>query len=448
MKFFFPDSQDFVDPTFDFTSERRSPGRLRSRDDRYAHEVFKRPPFDGLLVSKAIVDGVDLSGKSAKYSLAQRHRLLRSGVREFFRLDDYEGAKRLRTMGDCGAFSYVKEAKPPFSVDEVIDFYEGCGFDLGISVDHVILAFDPELNDTFPGLEVISKDAIERQRITIDLASEFWTRHKQRKCGFIPVGVAQGWSPGSYAHAFQELQRIGYRRIALGGMVPLKTPDILSVLQAVAAVRKPATEIHLLGVTRTEHIEALDRFGVTSFDTTSPFLRAFKDARHNYFTAAGSFTAIRIPQVQGNVRVEKMIRSGMVNQEKARRLEQACLQKLRSFDRGRAEVRDVIDPLLEYEQLLGVTPIGRNNRQEAYTNTLNARPWADCPCEVCKTIGVEVILFRGSERNKRRGFHNLYVLYERLHHELSQMSQRKGPRKSVEQARGKSRGVKPLAKHS
>src|SRR5687767_2469435 len=159
MKFFFPDSQDFVDPTFDFTSERRSPARLRSRDDRYAHEVFKRPPFDGLLVSKAIVDGVDLSGKSAKYSLAQRHRLLRSGVREFFRLDDYEGAKRLRTMGDCGAFSYVKEAKPPFSVDEVIDFYEGCGFDLGISVDHVILAFDSELNETFPGLEVISKDA-------------------------------------------------------------------------------------------------------------------------------------------------------------------------------------------------------------------------------------------------------------------------------------------------
>jgi hypothetical protein len=33
-----------------------------------------------------------------------------------------------------------------------------------------------------------------------------------------------------------------------------------------------------------------------------------------------------------------------------------------------------------------------------------------------------VIIFRGSERNKRRGFHNLYVLYERLHHELAQMS--------------------------
>jgi hypothetical protein len=31
---------------------------------------------------------------------------------------------------------------------------------------------------------------------------------------------------------------------------------------------------------------------------------------------------------------------------------------------------------------------------------------------------VETIIFRGSERNKRRGFHNLYVLNRRLHHQL------------------------------
>src|SRR5690349_19289549 len=103
MKFFFPDSQDFVDPSFDFITERRAGGRLRLRDDRYAHEVFADVPFDGLLVSKAIVDGVDESGKTAKYSLAQRHRLLRVGVREFFRLDDRQSSARLATMGDCGA---------------------------------------------------------------------------------------------------------------------------------------------------------------------------------------------------------------------------------------------------------------------------------------------------------------------------------------------------------
>ena len=136
MKFFFPDSQDLVDPSFDFVTERRSTTRLRHRDDVYAHEVFSRPAYDGLLVSKGIVDGVGPS--SGRYTLAQRHRLLRVGVREFFRLDDAPG--HLPVIGDCGAFTYVREKTPPYTVDEVIDFYNECRFDYGISVDHVILA--------------------------------------------------------------------------------------------------------------------------------------------------------------------------------------------------------------------------------------------------------------------------------------------------------------------
>ena len=47
-------------------------------------------------------------------------------------------------MGDCGAFNYVHEEEPPYSVDEVFDFYEECGFDYGISVDHIILGVHPD----------------------------------------------------------------------------------------------------------------------------------------------------------------------------------------------------------------------------------------------------------------------------------------------------------------
>jgi len=57
MKFYFPDSQDLVDPSFNFETEKRSETRIRQRDDLYAHEVFKKPPYDGMLVSKAIVEG-------------------------------------------------------------------------------------------------------------------------------------------------------------------------------------------------------------------------------------------------------------------------------------------------------------------------------------------------------------------------------------------------------
>ena len=50
MKFFFPDAQDLVDPSFDFRTEARSDTRVRQRDDQYPHEVFASPPYDGMLV--------------------------------------------------------------------------------------------------------------------------------------------------------------------------------------------------------------------------------------------------------------------------------------------------------------------------------------------------------------------------------------------------------------
>ncbi len=90
MKFFFPDSQDQIDPCFDFAHRGTvDPAEVRQRDDLYAHEALSRHVIDGLLVSKAIVDG--LPGAAGKYTLAQRHRLYRAGVRNFFRLDTAPG---------------------------------------------------------------------------------------------------------------------------------------------------------------------------------------------------------------------------------------------------------------------------------------------------------------------------------------------------------------------
>src|SRR5579875_3573070 len=149
MKFFFPDSQDFVDESFDFDSETRSHVRVRQRDDRYPHEIFSASPYDGILVSKAVVDGI--GGGSGKYSTAQRHRFLRVGVREYFRLENTS----LSTMGDCGAFTYVRERKPPYSDAEVADFYADCGFDYGLSVDHVILGYRAEYDHQLDGVDFV-----------------------------------------------------------------------------------------------------------------------------------------------------------------------------------------------------------------------------------------------------------------------------------------------------
>ena len=227
--------------------------------------------------------------------------------------------------------------------------------------------------------------------------------------------------PNSFSAAVVALQKMGYRRIALGGMVPLKTADILSVLQSVSTVREPVTEFHLLGITRTEHVEEFDRYGATSFDTTSPLLRAFKDARHNYYTPNSDYSAIRIPQIEGNYTVQGLIRSGRVNQDMARRLEARALGQVRAYAKGTATLDDALGSVLEYSSLVNETNRIDKTREADYRRTLTDRPWENCECEICTHVGVEVIIFRGSERNKRRGFHNISVLYGRLHDEIRKM---------------------------
>ena len=411
MRFFFPDSQDQVDPSFDFETETRAEFRIRQRDDLYAHEVFEKPPFDGVLISKAIVDG---SGTGAgRYTLAQRHRLLRVGIREFLRLESRPGERRLKTLGDCGAFTYKDEDEPPFTPEEVVRFYDECDFDLGISVDHAILAYVSEADDGFVE-DSIDPKLRERQKLTLALADDFLKLRNSQDCRFEPLGVAQGWSPNSYATAVAELQAMGYDYIALGGMVPLKTREILAVLERVHAVRREDTRFHLLGVTRTEQLDRFQKYGVVSFDSTSPFMQAFKDDRDNYHTAQRTYVALRVPQVEGNPKLLRRIRAGEVDQKLARELEQGCLSALRKFDREECAVDEVVQLLRDYEQIHD----GRKDRSPAYRETLEARPWKSCPCDICRQVGVDVVIFRGSERNKRRGFHNLAVFYSRLNRQI------------------------------
>ena len=347
MQFYFPDSQDQVDPSFDFITEQRSIYRVRQRDDRYAHEVIDPPPYDGLLISKPIVDG--LRGATGKYTEAQRNRLHREGAKRFFRLDQRD--VNLTIMGDCGAFTYVREQEPPYAVEEVLEFYEECGLDLGISMDHLIFGYDAAL-DAKSAADV-PEDWWFRQDLTIELAADFLRLHRARGCRFEPIAVAHGWSPLSYARAVTQLQDIGYGRIALGGMVPLKTPNILDTLKEVSVALDPTAQLHLLGVTRTAHVQDFAGFGVTSIDSTSPFRQAFKDEKDNYHTLDGSFVALRIPQVDGNTKLRRQVTAGLVDQRSARRLERDCLSRLRSYDKGGAGVQSVLDAICGYAELLG-----------------------------------------------------------------------------------------------
>ena len=392
MKFFFPDSQDQVDPTFDFQTEERSSARLRHRDDLYAHELFRHSPFDGVLVSKAVLE-------AGRYTLSQKQRMLRSGVRDFFRITD----PALQTMGDCGAFAYVREERPPFSVAEVVDYYHTMGFDYGMSVDHIIFGYDPKTSD-------VPSDWKFRHELTLSLAKDFLEEHGRRGARFTPIGVAQGWSPNSYASAVEQLQKSGYTYIALGGMIGLKTAEILTCLDEIRSVLQPNVDLHILGVTRIDSFTEMAALGVTSIDSTSPLRQAFKDLKDNYYASDRTYTALRVPQVEANPQLVRKIKAGKVDQREARRLEQACLRCLNDFDKGLATVSTALSTLLEYEELYH----DGKSFGFIYREVLEDAPWKRCKCEICSALGIHVMLFRGAERNRRRGFHNLFVFYKRL----------------------------------
>lgn len=413
VKFYFPDSHDFVDPTFDFLTESNNEYRVIQRDDKYAHEIFSSPVYDGILVSKAIVEG--LSGVKGRYSVAQRQRFFREGIYRFFRLP-----RSYETIGDCGAFSYVKEEQPPYTVEDVAEFYTNSGMTYGIAMDHII--FDYE-NDDVKTPKVVDErltECLRRKELNLENASKFLKVSENEP--FMPYGVAHGWNPTSYAESVNELQTMGYSRIALGGMIPLKTKDILDILKRVETVRNKTTQLHLLGINRLEYITEFYKYGVTSFDSTSPLMQGLKDEKFNYHTPTHKYTSIAVPQVDANNTMRKLVASGTVSQEEAFKLEKQCLDLINKFDKGLVSKEETLNSLCEYEKLY-LKNAHLKSRRDSMDKVLTDAPWKSCPCEICQDIGIHVILKRAAARNRRRGFHNLYNAYNTISKELEKISE-------------------------
>jgi hypothetical protein len=163
---------------------------------------------------------------------------------------------------------------------------------------------------------------------------------------------------------------------------------------------------------------AFKGMGVASFDSTSPFRQAFKDDRDNYYVLDRAYAAIRVPQVDGNTTLKSRIRAGQVDQRKARLAEQRCLRRLAAFDAGEATVSEVLDALASYGEI--VKP--DRDYTEQHRELLETAPWKGCDCGICEEIGIHICIFRGTERNKRRGFHNLSVFSRRLSQSLAPQS--------------------------
>lgn len=405
MKFIFADAQDMIDPDYDFLNDEFSPNRIIQRTDKYPHEVFEKKPYDGMLLSRGLIDDGVYKSSSRAYSAAQSRRMKLQGIKRFLRYYDGE------VFGDNGAFSYHQLDIPPYRVDETVKYYEECGFDYGMSVDHIIFEYDKrfdtdaEFDDKFKVSETMQK----RFDITLTNAKEFLKQCDMQKVNFHPIGVVQAWSPKSMKYAAKELVNMGYDYIAIGGLVPL---DIDTCEEIVNAIREEIgfeIKIHLLGFAKAKQLERFVKYKITSFDSTSPMIKSFKDSTQNYLTPKKYYTAIRIPSSDGTAALKRKISSGVIDQKTAQTLEKNALNTIRSYDKEKSTLDEVLIALEKYEKIFrDKVPI------ERYKDILSTKYWQKCQCEICQSAKIETIIFRNSNRNRRRGFHNLWQFQREL----------------------------------
>ena len=146
-----------------------------------------------------------------------------------------------------------------------------------------------------------------------------------------------------------------------------------------------------------------------------------KSNKDNYHTAEKKYTAVRIPPATGDLspKVRKLLNEaeeeyGELGRKKLHKklisLEQKALADLRAYARRQISLENAMNSIIEYEDEFK----GEKKYYPLFKQTLRDRPWEKCDCAICKMIGVEVILLRGNNRNRRRGFHNTYVFFKQF----------------------------------
>jgi hypothetical protein len=168
-------------------------------------------------------------------------------------------------------------------------------------------------------------------------------------------------------------------------------------------------KIHLFGFTKADHIHEFVTYGIESFDSTSPLIRAFKDGTKNFYANQKWYTAIRVPDANESKHFKGDILAGVKKQSELREQELSAMRSLRRYSKGEDDIETVLAAVVLYERQLTDT-----DRTKRYHETLTESPWLNCPCRACKDAGIDVIIFRGANRNRRRGFHNLWEFYRHL----------------------------------
>lgn len=401
--YFLPDWDDFVDRDFDFTRDKFSTSKRSDRNEVHLSALMKPHRLcDGVLVSLA--QNLGTKGLLKRFNTVSEAISPRS-VRTHFGLAEDQVA-----FGDCGAFSYINETNPRLTAEQAVTLYELYDFDFGASVDHI-----PAERLMVEG-KYIATTMVERRRrlaMTQANAEDFISVHKARGAKFIPVGVVQGINTSDYVKAVIDYCDMGYEYIALGGLVPKSDAEVKDIVESVTTALKLSERspwIHLFGIYRPLLQELFKKLGISSFDSATYFRKAWLRSDQNYLANDGNwYAAIRVPPTSDPRTLARLLLSGLKEND-IKLLEKQAMSSLRKYARRDVGLDRCLNDVLAYDALLERAEDYEHSAAQ-YRKTLEARPWEKCGCTVCRSIGINSLIFRGLNRNKRRGAHNTLQLF-------------------------------------
>jgi hypothetical protein len=370
MKFFLAfEPRDFIHPEWtpkdDLWEQEKGPRR-------YLWEVYDPPPLDGVLVSRS-----KLTGKA-------HEEISKAGIKEFLR---YKGP----VFGDCGAFIYKEDPVPPFEPSEMLSYYDKCGFDLGATIDSMILSQKKPERERRREITMTNAEAMFRE----------WDSAYRNNWQL--VGVAQGWDAQSYSESIRTLIEIGFDHIALGSLARRPTTTILELLTRASQLIKESSlniRLHLFGVWRPSEFHKFMRLGATSFDTATVLRQAWLRFDQGYHLEHETYAAIRVREDVSDAEM--------------------TLSSIRIAAKEQDDVEEILKKVVSLD---GASKKEPNELTESYKRTLRDRPWEKCSCPLCMRYGVDMVIFRGNERNMRRGFHNVWHMYESLRQQIAVASE-------------------------
>jgi len=404
-----------IDANYDYLNDNFSHENKQERVNVTYYDLIDDKYMDGVLTSKALVTGRQVETYTSL-----------GGLRKYFNIP-----KSYYLMGDCGAPTYFNEDNPPFTISDLLDFYENLDLDFGITLDHIVDMVDMT-NRIKP-----TKTHIYRRELSCKNAIEMLKLVKERKSKIYLLGSVQGWSPESYKQSLIELGEAGFKYCAIGGLTMTGNTDIVSQILSylTPTAKKYGIKLHLLGFGRLALLSSFLKYDIlSSIDNSTPLLNASNAPTSAYFFNLKNkfykYDTIYLPIFsKGAPSLNKKIKNLYENDYSDIIVEldefsHNIVKQLREFDelenskeiKNKELFNSILRNIQKFELMhrkySGTNHDGMNTYLNEIKLVLNSKCWKNCSCPLCKTYGINMVTFRSQMRNKLRGIHNLKHYYD------------------------------------